>query len=78
MSLKAGKPNHKLKVSMLERFDGDTEALRNYYRTIGSAGGKAHHSKPRGFAADVEKASAAGKIGGSISRRPSKKQYKSL
>ena len=41
----------------------------NYYRMIGYIGGKAKPTKPRGFAANRELASIAGKKGGSVSRR---------
>lgn len=42
----------------------------NYWAKIGEKGGKAHHTKPRGFAAMTpEKVSAAGTKGGQISRR---------
>lgn len=40
---------------------------------VGTLGGKAIHNKPRGFAANKEVASAAGKVGGSVSRRRSAK-----
>ena len=42
---------------------------KDYYRRIGAMGGKAVHTKPRGFAANPELAREAGRIGGLISRR---------
>lgn len=55
---------------------GKKAALRNklkygedFYIKLGKKGGSAPHTKPRGFAADKELASRAGRIGGSISRR---------
>ncbi len=41
------------------------------YERIGRAGGKAPHSKPRGFAAHPELARIAGAKGGAASRRGS-------
>lgn len=47
---------------------------QNYYSELGKLGGKAKHSKPRGFAANPELAKRAGKLGGQLSKRgPSKK-----
>lgn len=42
---------------------------QNYYSELGKLGGKAKHSKPRGFAANPELAKRAGKLGGQISKR---------
>ena len=44
---------------------------RDFYTRLGKMGGKAPHSKPRGFAAHPELASEAGRLGGSRSRRGS-------
>lgn len=57
----------KAKKAMLERYGAD------YYKKIGSAGGKAKHSAPRGFAADRKLASAAGAKGGRIGGKKSKR-----
>lgn len=47
---------------------------QNYYSELGKLGGKARHSKPRGFAANPELAKKVGAIGGHNSKRgPSKK-----
>lgn len=47
---------------------------KNYYSELGKLGGKAKHTKPRGFAANPELAKRAGKLGGQLSKRgPSKK-----
>lgn len=47
---------------------------QNYYSELGKRGGKAPHTKPRGFAANPELARLAGKRGGELSKRgPSKK-----
>ena len=52
----------------------------NFYREIGLIGAENYKkrqaqgiAKPRGFAADRERAAIAGKIGGTVSRRTSKK-----
>lgn len=42
---------------------------QNYYSELGKLGGKAKHTKPRGFAANPELARLAGKRGGQISKR---------
>lgn len=42
---------------------------KDYYANIGMKGGSAPHKGKRGFAADKERASRAGKIGGRISKR---------
>ena len=48
---------------------------QNYYSELGRKGGKAKHTKPRGFAANTELARLAGKRGGELSNRgPSKKK----
>lgn len=44
-----------------------------FYKRIGRLGGKAPNKTPKGFAANRELASSAGKIGGAISKRGSKK-----
>jgi len=59
----------KIKQSMLKRFNGDMDKLREHFATIGRNGGLAPHSKPRGFSASRELASAAGRLGGLASRR---------
>lgn len=59
----------------------------NYYVELGKMGGKAQHSKPRGFASEVvgadgltgkERASTAGAIGGATSRRPASREASKL
>lgn len=42
---------------------------RDFYKRIGRIGGKAPNMTPKGFAANKELASRAGKIGGMISKR---------
>ena len=46
----------------------------DFYRNIGSRGGKAPTTKPKGFAANPELARAAGAIGSRKSRKRSKNQ----
>lgn len=41
----------------------------DFFKNIGASGGSAPTTKPKGFAANRERAVAAGKIGGTISRR---------
>lgn len=41
----------------------------DYYKTIGTQGGKAEYEGKRGFAADIKRAREAGRKGGAISRR---------
>lgn len=41
----------------------------DYYRKLGAIGGKAPTTKPKGFAADKNKALTAGAIGGRYSRK---------
>ena len=41
----------------------------DHYKKLGSMGGKAPTTKPKGFAANPELAARVGKIGGTISRR---------
>ena len=41
----------------------------NFYRKVGSIGGRARHVKPRGFAANPDLAQTAGRLGGLKSRR---------
>ncbi len=48
---------------------GSIEAWKEHLSKIGSKGGSAHHTKPRGFAARPELAAKAGSIGGKISKR---------
>ena len=42
---------------------------KDFYKKIGSMGGRAEHTKPRGFAANPELAKMAGSIGGLKSSR---------
>lgn len=56
--------------------DKNLEKNPNFYREIGSKGGSAPTKKPKGFAANPELARIAGKKGGHISRRGSKKVVK--
>jgi general stress protein YciG len=60
----------KTKHTNLEKYGMD------YYANIGSKGGKAgtkENGSVKGFAANIERAKAAGKKGGLISRRGKKK-----
>lgn len=50
---------------------------KNYYSELGKRGGKAKHTKPRGFAANPELAKRAGKLGGQLSKRGPSKRTKS-
>ena len=54
--------------TMQERYGNPSE----FMRTIGAKGGKAPTTKPKGFAADLERARVAGRRGGLISRRTKK------
>lgn len=45
----------------------------DFYKNIGSRGGKAPSDKPKGFAANLELARIAGAKGGKISRRNKEK-----
>ena len=48
---------------------------KDFFKRIGSIGGKAVTKKPKGFAADPERAREAGRKGGAISKRgPAKKK----
>lgn len=55
-----------------------TNKLRHgndFFKRIGSMGGRAVTNKPKGFAADPERAREAGRKGGTISKRgPAKKK----
>ena len=65
----AGKPNTAWRKTMLARF-GSEEALIEWQREIGSRGGKkSNPDRPKGFAANRELASIAGRKGGIISRK---------
>ena len=44
----------------------------DFYRNIGSRGGSAPTTKPKGFAANPVRAREAGRLGGTISRRGKK------
>lgn len=44
----------------------------DFYRSIGSRGGSAPTTRPKGFAADPNRARIAGAAGGRISRRTKK------
>ena len=52
----------------------------DYYRKLGSLGGKAPTTKPKGFAADIERARIAGRKSGEISKKGLKfiKEYKGV
>ena len=67
----AGRPNDKMFKTMVNKH-GSEEAARAWFRSIGSRGGKAPTTKPKGFAANPELAARAGTIGGKISRRGKK------
>lgn len=75
----SGKPNDKVFKTMIEKF-GSEEAARDWYRSIGARGGA--NGVSGGFASYVvgddgltgrERAHVAGKKGGTISKRVSKK-----
>jgi general stress protein YciG len=58
---------------------GEKAAVRNkekygedFYSVIGADGGSAPYTGKKGFAANIERARSAGKLGGSISRRTKK------
>lgn len=72
----SGKPNDKMFKTMVEKH-GSEEKAREWYRSIGSAGGKAT-GVPKGFASDLtgydgltgkQRASEAGRKGGKVSKR---------
>lgn len=63
----SGKPNTKWKETMLNKFNGDQEALTKYMQSLGSKGGKL--SFTGGFAANPALAVTAGRTGGSRSKR---------
>ena len=47
----------------------------DFFKNTGSLGGKAHHTTPRGFASMTpEQVSAAGRLGGSVSRKTKAKK----
>lgn len=56
----------KMMITMIDKH-GSEEAARDWFRGIGSEGGKA--KVPKGFAINPERARLAGKKGGTISRR---------
>lgn len=51
---------------------------KDFYKRIGSIGGKAPTNKPKGFAANPELAKRAGALGGRISRRGQSKKDKDI
>lgn len=65
----SGKPNDKMFKTMVKKH-GSEEAAREWFRTIGTKGGKA--SNTGGFAANPELARIAGALGGKKSRRNKK------
>jgi len=68
----AGKPNTKWKETMLKKFKGNEQALKDHMAAIASKGGK-KTGIIKGFAAMTEeKRREAGRLGGSISRRGKK------
>lgn len=62
----SGRPNTKWIATMVRKL-GSREAVTEWARKIGTIGGKV--SCIKGFAANRELASRAGRIGGRISRR---------
>ena len=54
--------------TMKERYGGASK----FMRTVGAKGGSAPTTKPKGFAANPELASSAGRLGGMRSRRGKK------
>ena len=67
----AGRPNDKMFKTMVNKH-GSEEAARAWFRSIGSRGGSAPTTKPKGFAANKDLAKSAGAVGGRISRRGKK------
>lgn len=61
----------KWRQTMLKKYGGE-EGLHKRAQELGSIGGKAPTSKPKGFAANPELARIAGHKGGRISRRTKK------
>ena len=66
----SGKPNKKWMETMIKKH-GSREAVSEIQKGIGSKGG--HNGHTGGFASNIELARIAGKKGGTISRRKSKK-----
>ncbi len=65
----SGRPNDKMFKTMIQKH-GSEEAAREWFRKIGTKGGKSSHTG--GFAANPELARIAGAIGGRKSRRRKK------
>lgn len=63
----AGKPNKKWHETMLKKFNGDEEALRQHLSELGRKGGK--KGRTGGFYANRDFASRVGRIGGQKSSR---------
>lgn len=59
-------------ATIRKKYGVDKDGKSLMHKRAGIKGGATTPSKPRGFAANPERASAAGKIGGKISRRPQK------
>jgi len=68
----AGKPNKAWMETMIKKH-GSREAVREWQQSIGSLGGK-KTGVTKGFAHPNANPSAAGRIGGTISRRKPKEQ----
>ena len=69
------KSTNKWRATMEKKYG---ENWRDFMRQIGSKGGSAEHSKPRGFALYPEIAIEAGRKGGRISRRRPSKQAEKI
>lgn len=63
----AGKPNDKMFKTMVAKH-GSEEGARNWFRNIGSIGGRAKNPN-KGFGGNRELARAAGAKGGRIGKR---------
>ena len=68
------KATRKWKETMLKQYKNEEE-ISDFFRRIGSKGGRVKSDKPRGFAANRELASIAGCKGGRISRRDVARKY---
>jgi general stress protein YciG len=64
----------KAQITIKNKYGLDEHGKSIMHKRAGTLGGAAVPSAPRGFAANKERASAAGKIGGRISRKPKKSE----
>lgn len=59
---------------ILDKFNGDEEAMRQFFKKIGAKGGAKERSEPRWFAANPELARIAGIKSARVSRERRKKK----